>query len=86
MCSVFFWVIPRRPSFNSRRFGTLYRFHLHRQVYEVLHRPAYEDGTDRVPKRRLLKLGRRGITQKKTLHNTGIFSLDEPRGKSKRTF
>jgi hypothetical protein len=29
-----FWVIPRRLSFNSRRFGTPYRFHLHRQVDE----------------------------------------------------
>ena len=29
---VAFWVIPRRPSFNSRRFGTPYRFNLHRQV------------------------------------------------------
>ena len=25
-----FWVIPRRLTFNSRRFGTPYRFHLHR--------------------------------------------------------
>ena len=30
----FFWVFPRRLSFKSRRFGTLYRFHLHRQVKE----------------------------------------------------
>jgi len=29
---VFFWVIPRRHNANSRRFGTLYQFHLHRQV------------------------------------------------------
>ena len=29
---VFFWVFPRRLSFKSRRFGTLYRFHLHGQV------------------------------------------------------
>jgi hypothetical protein len=35
----FFWVIPRRLNFISRRFGTL--FHLHRQV----HLPAHEDGT-----------------------------------------
>jgi hypothetical protein len=27
---------------------------------------AYEDGTDSVPKRRLIKYRRRGITQKKT--------------------
>jgi hypothetical protein len=32
---VLFWVFPRRLSANSRRFGTLYRFHLQRQVYEV---------------------------------------------------
>ena len=30
-----FWVIPRRLSSNCRRFGTHYRFHLHRQVNEV---------------------------------------------------
>ena len=65
-CNVFFWVIPRRLSSNSLRFGTLHQFHLHRQVNEVLHPPAYEDGTDSVPKRRLLELRRRGITQKKT--------------------
>ena len=27
-----FWVIPRRHSANSRRFGTLYQLHLLRQV------------------------------------------------------
>ena len=31
----------------------------------ILHPPAYEDGADSVPKRRLLDLRRRGITQKK---------------------
>jgi hypothetical protein len=31
----FFWVCPRRLSANSRRFRTLYRFHLQRQVNEV---------------------------------------------------
>jgi hypothetical protein len=31
---VFFWVIPRRLNFISRRFGTLYLFHLHRQEGE----------------------------------------------------
>jgi hypothetical protein len=34
-----FWVIPRRLCVTGRRFRTLYRFHLHRQVDE--------DGTDR---------------------------------------
>jgi hypothetical protein len=41
----FFWVFPRRLSANSRRFGTLYQFHLQRQVKEE---PAFEDGTDTV--------------------------------------
>jgi hypothetical protein len=35
---VFFWVISRRLNFISRRFGTLYLFHLHRQeIYLRLH-------------------------------------------------
>jgi len=33
------------------------------------HPPAYEDGTDGVPKRWLLELRRRGITQKKTYYS-----------------
>ena len=32
----------------------------------ILHPPAYEDGNDSVPKRRILELRRLGITQKKT--------------------
>jgi hypothetical protein len=32
----------------------------------IHHLPAYEDGTDSVPKRRHIKFKRRGITQKKT--------------------
>jgi len=32
MLYVFFWVIPLRLNFISRRFGTLCLFHLHRQV------------------------------------------------------
>jgi hypothetical protein len=36
----FFWVIPRRLYFIFRRFGTLYLFHLHRQV------GAYKNGTE----------------------------------------
>jgi hypothetical protein len=39
---VFFWVIPRSLNFISRRFETLYLFHLHRQEGEG------EDGTDTV--------------------------------------
>ena len=38
-------------------------FHLHRQVGAYL--PAYEDGTDSVPKRRHIKFRHREITQKK---------------------
>jgi hypothetical protein len=34
MLYIFFWVIPRRLNFISRRFGTLYLFHLHRQEGE----------------------------------------------------
>jgi hypothetical protein len=32
MLRVMFWVVPRRVVFNSRRFGTLCLFHLHRRV------------------------------------------------------
>jgi hypothetical protein len=32
---VFFWVFPRRLRFKSRRFGTLYWFHLPRQVLHL---------------------------------------------------
>ena len=35
MYYVFFWVFPRRLRFKSRRFGTLYRFHLPRQLKEL---------------------------------------------------
>ena len=42
LCNMFiFWVIPRRHKANSRRFGTLYQFHLHRQVDEVLYIEAH---------------------------------------------
>jgi hypothetical protein len=66
VCS--FWVIPRRLNFISRRFGTL-SVPFHRQEGEqftYIQLLAYEDGTDSVPKRRLIKFRRRGITQKKT--------------------
>ena len=39
-----------------------------------LHPPAYEDGTDSVPKRRLLKLRRRGITQKGRYYSFYLFT------------
>ena len=64
MLYAFFWVITRRLEFICRRFGTLCLFHLHRQV------PAYEDGTDSVPKRRYINSRRRVITQKKVIQHT----------------
>ena len=61
---VFFWVFPRRliKIAVCRRFGTLYQFHLQRS------HPAFEDGTDSVPKRRhtAILIRRRGNTQKNT--------------------
>jgi len=44
MLYAFFWVIPRRLNFICRRFGTLYLFHLHRQVGACrnTHLPAYK--------------------------------------------
>jgi hypothetical protein len=60
MLYVFFWVIPQRLNFISRRFGTLYLFHLYRQEGDysicpifigkkvIMHLLAYEDGTDSV--------------------------------------
>ena len=60
MLCVPFWVIPRRLSSNSRRFGTHCRFHLHRQVNEVC------QWMECVGKRWLLELRRLGITQKGT--------------------
>jgi hypothetical protein len=38
----FFWVIPQRLNFISRRFRTLCLFHFHRWIGKNL--PAYEDG------------------------------------------
>ena len=57
----FFWVIPRRLNFICGRFGTLCSIFMGRYA----HLPAYEVGTDSVPKRRHIKFRRRGITQKK---------------------
>jgi hypothetical protein len=36
---------------------------------------AYEDGTDSVPKRRLIKFRRRGSSQKKTYNNLLLFVI-----------
>jgi hypothetical protein len=44
MSCVTSWVVLRHMVVNSRRFGTLCLFHLHRQVDAI----AYEDGTDKV--------------------------------------
>ena len=65
----FFWVIPRRLEFICRRFGTLYLFHLHRQVdvSRILLTPTclWRWNRQSVPKRRHINSRRRGITQKK---------------------
>ena len=45
---VFFWVIPRRLNFIYRRFGTL----TVPSSYAGSYLPAYQDGTDSVPKAR----------------------------------
>jgi hypothetical protein len=70
---VFFWVFPRRLSANSRRFGTLYEFHLQRQVNEVL-TCLWRWNRYSVPKRRLLALRRRWNTQKKTYYKMSVVS------------
>jgi len=45
ICNMFsFGEVPRCLGSNIRRFGALYRFHLHGQVDA----PAHEEGTDRV--------------------------------------
>jgi hypothetical protein len=55
----------RSMSASSRRFGTLYRFHLQRQVGEVTSSTClWRWNRYSVPKRRLLALRRRGNTQK----------------------
>ena len=56
MLYAFFWAVLRRLNFTCRRFGTLYLFHLHRQVgmnYEEFlesshtsYLLAYEDGSE----------------------------------------
>jgi len=74
MLYAFFCVILRRLNFICRRFGTL--FHLHRQVgmKYTSYLPAYEDGTDSVPKRRNIKFRRRGITLKKAYNIKHVVS------------
>jgi len=45
-------------------------------VYNSSHLPAYEDGTDNVPKRRHVKFRRRGITQKKAYYKILVSKLE----------
>jgi len=58
-------------------------FHIHRQVGACnTHLPAYEDGTDSVPKRRHINFRRRGITQKKAYniqHKAKVWNQDSLR-------
>ena len=68
MLYAFFWVITRRLEFICRRFGTHCLFHLHRH--------AYEDGTDSVPKRRHINSRRRVITQKKAYNIQNTLYLE----------
>ena len=75
----FFWVIPRRLNFISRRFGTLCLFHLHRRIGMITIR-LWRWKRQSVPKRRHIKFGRRIITQKKAYNRelfigSRIFSL-----------
>ena len=60
---IFFWVFPRHQIVVGRRFGTLCQFHLQRLDVDSLH-PAFEDGTDTVPKHQPTTIWRRGNTQK----------------------
>jgi len=53
--SGYFWAKPS-PVWIPQQFSN----------FVILHLPAYEDGTDSVPKRWDIKFRRRGITQKKT--------------------
>jgi hypothetical protein len=47
------------------------------RIIRIIHLLAYEDGTDSVPKRRLIKFRGRGITQKKNIqHNTEVLSCN----------
>jgi hypothetical protein len=65
MLYVFFWVIPRRLNFISRRFGTLYLFHLHRQEGEKFFLPMKMELIE-CSETSAYKIQPLGITQKKT--------------------
>jgi hypothetical protein len=63
-----------RIQFICQCFGTLCLFHLHRRVVmkNSSYLPAYEDGTDSVPKHWHIKFRRRGITRKKAYNNIWV--------------
>jgi len=66
MLYAFFWLIPRRLNFICRRYGTLYLFHLHRQVSMERFRTYPPMKMEQsVPKRRHMKFRLRGSSQKK---------------------
>jgi len=74
MLYAFFSVIPRRLNFISRRFGTLCSIFTGGQVWSnTSYLPAYEDGTDSVPKRRLIKFRCCVITEKKAYNRKTLF-------------
>jgi hypothetical protein len=52
--------------FEHPTFSCINILTIRKPSYYSSHLPAYEDGTDSVPKRRHTKFRRRGITQKKT--------------------
>ena len=55
------WLRP----FPSQTFSRIIPQHCPQPCSFYTHLPAYEDGTDSVPKRRNINFRRRGITQKK---------------------
>jgi hypothetical protein len=77
MSCVIFWVVLRRKVFNSRRFGTLHLFHLHRRVdakwvrilthFASIH--LWRWNRHSVPKRRLLNTIHQSTTRKLEIKN-----------------
>ena len=64
MLYAFFWVFHRCLNFISRHFGAL--------SVPASYLPAYEVGTDTVPKRRHVKFRCWGIAQKKTYNSSVV--------------
>jgi hypothetical protein len=58
---------------DMARIGLKHRIPLHFLNIVILHLPAYEDGTDSVPKRRHIKFRRQEITQKKAYNSRVYF-------------